>query len=286
MSRPIRLGLYAAFLWGTHSVLVQVLTRDLGAIQIAAMRLGIAAVTLFVVLKALGQPISIPVRSRYFWLATGATFVNYILFHMGLERTNAASAMVLENTAPFFVLLILVIFLRTPVSVSEVGATLLAIVGVSLTVLEDLFAGGLRLSGDIMEIGAGLSWAVFLIASSRAMQASQSTGERLNFLFGIFLVAAILFLPIAAPEAQFPKLRDLLPLGFLGIFATALLYYCWYEAAADLSTLTASLMFALSVVFTFINAALFLGETIVPLQLLGAAMIIAGIYLTARAKQD
>lgn len=286
MNRGLALGFAAAFLWGTHSVIVQFLTGDIGAIQIATMRLYIAAATLLIVLKVLGQSISLPTQSKYFWLATAATFVNYILFHLGLERTNAASAMVLENTAPFFVLLFLYLFFRTAVTWTEVGATLIAVSGVALIVYPDLVQGGVRLTGDVMEIGAGISWAVFLIASSRAMQTSKSTGERLNFLFGIFGVTAVMLTPIALLNVSAPTYGDLLPLAALGILATALAYYFWYEAAAVLSTMTATLLFALSVVFTFANAAIFLNEPILPLQALGAAMIVAGIFLTTLSEKQ
>ncbi|WP_164658938.1 DMT family transporter [Tropicibacter sp. Alg240-R139] len=286
MNRGLALGFAAAFLWGTHSVIVQFLTGDIGAIQIATMRLYIAATTLLIVLKVLGQKISVPTKNKYFWLATSATFINYILFHLGLERTNAASAMVLENTAPFFVLLFLYLFFRTSVTWTEVGATLIAVSGVALIVYPDLAQGGIRLTGDVMEIGAGISWAVFLIASSRAMQTTQSTGERLNFLFGIFGVTALLLTPIAVLDVSMPSYGDLLPLAILGILATALAYYFWYEAAAVLSTMTATLLFALSVVFTFINAAIFLGQPILPLQAIGAAMIVTGIFLTTLAKKE
>lgn len=286
LRRGLLFGFIAAFLWGTHSVIVQFLTGNFGGIQIATMRLYIAAITLFVVLHILRQPVNIPTRDRNFWLAVAATFVNYILFHLGLERTTAASAMVLENTAPFFVLLFLFLFARTRVSLTEVCATFIAIMGVALTVFQDIEAGGIRLIGDEMEIGAGISWAVFLIASSRAMQASQSTGERLNFLFGIFAVTAVLLTPLVFIDPVMPTLSDILPLIFLGVLATALAYYFWYEAAARLSTLTATLLFALSVVFTIVNAALFLNEPIGLSEVVGASMIVFGILLTTRTKAE
>ncbi|CAK9066250.1 Uncharacterized protein YejA, partial [Durusdinium trenchii] len=161
-----------------------------------------------------------------------------------------------------------------------VGSTCIAIAGVALTVVEDLDLGGTLLVGDALEIGAGITWAVFLVASSRAMQASQTTGERLNFLFGVFTVAAVLLTPLGLAGFVVPPAEDLLPLLFLGVLATAVAYYFWYEAAAELSTLTATLLFALSVGFTFVNAALFLGTEIRPQAVLGAAMIVFAIFLT------
>lgn len=280
LQNGLLLGFLAAFLWGTHSVIVRYLTSDLGGIQIAVTRLFIAALAIYGMLRAMGAGASIRFGDWNFRLAVLATVVNYILFHIGLEHTGAANAMVLENTAPFFVLVFLYFFADTPVGRTEVLATILAIIGVFLTVYKDFQGSGDRLLGDVMEIGAGLSWAVFLIASSRAMRSSQTTAERLNFLFGIFLCSGILLVPIAIFSLQMPSANDVVFLILLGILPTALAYYLWYEAAARVSTLTATLLFAASVVFTFINSAVFLGATITPLAMVGAALIVAAIFLT------
>lgn len=274
------LGFLAAFLWGTHSVIVRYLTSDLGGLQIAVSRLFIAALAIYCMLRLMRARVSIRFGDWNFRLAVLSTVVNYILFHVGLEHTGAANAMVLENTAPFFVLIFLYFFADSAVGRTDILATVLAIFGVFLTVYRDFEGGGGPLFGDLMEIGAGLSWAVFLISSSRAMQSSQTTVERLNFLFGIFLSAGVLLVPLAAFSLQMPTANDVVFLVLLGVLPTALAYYLWYEAAARVSTLTATLMFAASVVFTFVNSALFLGATITPLAIVGATLIVAAIFLT------
>ncbi|UAB90715.1 DMT family transporter [Ruegeria sp. SCSIO 43209] len=274
------LGFLAAFLWGTHSVIVRYLTSDLGGLQIAVSRLFIAALAIYCMLRLMGARVSVQYRDWNFRLAVLSTVVNYILFHIGLEHTGAANAMVLENTAPFFVLIFLYFFADTAVGRTDVLATLLAILGVFLTVYRDFQGGGEPLLGDLMEIGAGLSWAVFLISSSRAMQSSETTAERLNFLFGIFLCSGILLVPLAAFSFQIPTANDVIFLILLGVLPTALAYYLWYEAAARVSTLTATLLFAASVVFTFVNSALFLGATITPLAIVGAVLIVTAIFVT------
>ncbi|RLK10274.1 DMT family transporter [Ruegeria conchae] len=274
------LGFLAAFLWGTHSVIVRYLTSDLGGLQIAVSRLFIAAFAIYCMLRVMSARVSVQYRDWNFRLAVLSTVVNYILFHIGLEHTGAANAMVLENTAPFFVLIFLYFFADTAVGRTDVLATLLAILGVFLTVYRDFQGGGEPLLGDLMEIGAGLSWAVFLISSSRAMQTSETTAERLNFLFGIFLCSGVLLMPLAAFSFQMPTANDVIFLILLGVLPTALAYYLWYEAAARVSTLTATLLFAASVVFTFVNSALFLGATITPLAIVGAVLIVTAIFVT------
>ena len=279
------LGFLAAFLWGTHSVIVRYLTSDLGGLQIAVTRLFIAALAIYCMLRVMRVSVSIRLGDWNFRLAVLSTVVNYILFHIGLEHTGAANAMVLENTAPFFVLVFLYFFADTPVTRTDVLATGLAILGVFLTVYQDFQGGGEPLFGDLLEIGAGLSWAVFLISSSRAMRNSESTGERLNFLFGIFTCSGVLLLPLAMFSLQVPTVNDVVFLLLLGVLPTALAYYLWYEAAARVSTLTATLMFAASVVFTFINSAIFLGAAITPVAALGAMLIVAAVFLTTKSQK-
>ncbi len=285
MQNGLLLGFLAAFLWGTHSVIVRYLTSDLGGLQIAVTRLFIAALAIYCILRVMCVPVSIEHKDWNFRLAVLSTVVNYILFHVGLEYTGAANAMVLENTAPFFVLLFLYFFADTPVARVDVLATILAIFGVFLTVFRDFQGGGEPLFGDLLEIGAGLSWAVFLVSSSQAMRNSTSTAERLNFLFGVFVCAGVLLLPLAAFSLQTPTAKDVIFLILLGVLPTAMAYYLWYEAAARVSTLTATLMFAASVVFTFINSALFLGAAITPIAALGAILIVAAVFLTTKKQE-
>ncbi|WP_425083314.1 DMT family transporter [Ruegeria profundi] len=285
MQNGLLLGFLAAFLWGTHSVIVRYLTSDLGGLQIAVTRLFIAALAIYCILRVMRVPVSIEHKNWNFRLAVLSTVVNYVLFHIGLEHTGAANAMVLENTAPFFVLLFLYFFADTPVARVDVLATILAIFGVFLTVFRDFQGGGEPLFGDLLEIGAGLSWAVFLVSSSQAMRNSTSTAERLNFLFGIFVCAGVLLLPLAAFSLQTPTAKDVIFLILLGVLPTAMAYYLWYEAAARVSTLTATLMFAASVVFTFINSALFLGAAITPIAALGAILIVAAVFLTTMKQE-
>ncbi|MGI9373068.1 MAG: DMT family transporter [Hyphomicrobiales bacterium] len=280
-NRYLLFGLLAAFCWGTHSVIVRYLTSDLHGIPIAALRLVIAAVTLFIILRAMKVKISINLRDWTLRIAVLSTVVNYIFFHIGLEHTGASNAMMLENTAPFFVLIFLVIFAKQHLMLKDVFATGIALVGVFLTVAHDIQIGGEGFYGDTLELVAGVSWAGFMIASSQAMRATNTTGERLNFLFGVFTCSAVLLLPLCLFFEIDPTLNDVFFLFLLGMVPTALAYYLWYEAASQLPTITASLMFTLSVVFTFINAALFLGEEITLNTALGAALIVAGIAITS-----
>ncbi len=280
-NKALIFGLLAAFFWGTHSVIVRYLTTDLYGLTIAVLRLYIATAILFLILKVLKKSISVNIRDRNLQIAVISTVVNYIFFHIGLEHTGAANSMMLENTAPFFVLLFLYLVANEKVRTRDLLATVIAIIGVFLTISSDLLEGGEALMGDYMEIIGGVSWAGFIIGSSRALRGTTNTEERLNFLFSVFFCSALLLTPSLFIYSLKGTTNDYIWLLVLGIVPTALAYYLWYEAVARVSTITASLMFTLSVIFTFINAALFLGEALTLNGILGAGLIVCGVLLTS-----
>lgn len=273
-------GFLAAFFWGTHSVIVRFLTSDMHGITIATIRLYLAALALFAIMRASHHKVRVVLSDRDLLLATAATVINYALFHIGLEHTSASNAMMLENTAPFFVLVLLALVVRKPISPTEAVATMIALTGVFLTVRHDLAVGGEGIFGDLLELLAGATWAVFIVASSRAVAKSATTMERVNFLFNVFILSAILLTPAALFFPLELNAEDGVLLVLLAVFPTAVAYFLWYEAAARVSTVSAALMFTLSVVFTFINAHLFLGEALHKDMLVGGALIVLGVILS------
>ncbi|MBO6893486.1 MAG: EamA family transporter [Roseibium sp.] len=277
--RALGFGIVAALLFGTHAVVARFLTGDLHGLQIAVLRLWIASAILLLILKARGLNV-FPIRFDRFKLVAILGFVlNYAVFHIGLERTSATNAMVLENTAPFFVLLLLAGAGIERVRLIDIVATLLVMSGVFLTVRHDFDPGATGSFGDILMIAAGFTWALFIIGSSRCVQNTEAPGERLQLLFQVLLCSAVILTPGFFLYPFSPTAEDMFWLVFLAVFPTAFGYFLWYEAMAGVSTVTSALLFVLSVVFTFINAAIFLGEPLTLDIVLGGALVIIAVIL-------
>lgn len=273
-------GLLAAFFSGTHSVIVRYLADHIHGTTVAVFRLYIAAVVIFAILKLYKKPIAINWTDRTLLITVIGFSANYVVFHWGLEYVGASSAMVLENTAPIFVLVISVLLLRDRIRMPEVIATFLAVFGVYFTVSGDFEFGPNSILGDEFELLAGLTWAVFIMGMSRAMATSANTFDRLCFLMGVICLSAIILTPFLFIYSLSLSPKDIILLVLLGVFPTAIAYYLWYEAAARVSAMTTSLLFTLTVVFTFINAYLFIGEEITVDMLIGAALIVASVLLS------
>lgn len=277
--RALGFGVVAALLFGTHSVVVRFLTSDLHGMQIAVLRLWIASAILFLILKLKGQS-AFPIRfDKYKLLAIFGFVLNYAVFHVGLEETSATNAMVLENTAPFFVLLLLAVAGIERVRLIDVIATALVMAGVYLTVRHDFDPGATGSVGDLLMIFAGFTWGLFIIGSSHSVQNTEAPMERLRLLFQVLLCSAVILTPGFFFYPFEPTVGDLFWLVFLAVFPTAFGYFLWYEAMAGVSTVTSALLFVLSVVFTFINAAIFLGEALTLEMILGGSMVIVAVIL-------
>ncbi len=279
------LGLTAAFFSGTHSVIVRHLTEHLHGSVVAVLRLYVASIALFFILKMYGRPIQINWSNRALMVTVLAFSANFVVFHWGLEYTGASSSMVLENTAPIFVLIISVLILRAPIRPAEVLATFLAVFGVYFTVRGDFELGPNGILGDELELLAGVTWAIFLMASTQVVAGTSGTFERLTFLFAVLALSSLLLTPflVAFP----PSLTgwDIALVLLLGIFPTAIAYYLWYETAARVSAMTTSLLFTLTVVFTFVNAAIFLGESITVDVLIGGVLIVASVLMSKKRSE-
>ena len=273
-------GLVAAFFFGTHSVIVRYLTQDIGGLAIAVIRLYIAAAALFAILKLKGHPVSLQIKDRVFLITLAGAAANFVFFHMGLEFTTASNAMLLENTAPFFVLVFLFLFLKEKIRRLDLAAALVALAGVFLTVRHDIALGGAGLHGDLLEILAAVTWAVFVIGSSKAATDIAAPLDRIAFLLKVFLCSAVILTPFAFFQPFNVTTEDIGLLALLGVFPTAIAYLLWYEAAARVSTISAALLFNLSIVFTFVNAHLFLGEEFMPSMIAGGLLIVVAITLS------
>ncbi|MEM7178696.1 MAG: DMT family transporter [Pseudomonadota bacterium] len=276
------LGLTAAFFSGTHSVIVRHLTEHLHGSVVAVLRLYVASIALFLILKMYRKPLQIDWANRALIVTVLAFSVNFVVFHWGLEYTGAASSMVLENTAPIFVLIFSALVLRAPIRPVEVAATFLAVFGVYFTVRGDFVLGPSGILGDELELVAGLTWAIFLMASTQFVSGTSTTFERLTFLFAVLSLSSLVLTPFLLAFPPGLTGWDIVLLLLLGIFPTAIAYYLWYETAARVSAMTTSLLFTLTVVFTFMNAAIFLGESITANVLIGGALIVTSVLLSKK----
>ena len=168
-------------------------------------------------------------------------------------------------------------FFRT---VLPVTGALISLAGIALVAGVSFALSGTAL-GYVFMSGACVSWVTYCFLT-RPLFASHS---RIFIVFWQSLMGFIGFLPFTFFEKSWrmPGLDVWGHLLFLGIFCSALGYWFYSMALEDLGVSKATIFINFIPVISAIGGFLVLGERLMPLQWLGAALVLAGVYLAMLA---
>ena len=204
-----------------------------------------------------------------------------ILFVFANKMTTAAAAILLQFTAPAFIILIQFVFYRSRPKLSELAAVSVTLCGMLLFFADKLEPGNLL--GNLLSIASGLAFAGVFVFNKRP-DTDPEHGLFLGFLFN-----AVIGLPFAA----FDVTPDPVAWGFmalLGIVQVGLAYVFFSAGIRSTSALLACLITALEPVLNPVWVALATGERPGPFALAGGAVIVAtvvayNVWVEKRAKQ-
>jgi drug/metabolite transporter (DMT)-like permease len=186
-------------------------------------------------------------------------------FVIANKLTTAANAIVLQFTEPVWVILLAWIIFRSRPRTSAVAASIVVIAGIGCFFLDSLSAGGVL--GNVLAIASGLAYAgVFLLKESPKcdFECAAILGFAACFVVGI---------PFYAQETVF-SLDILLAIMALGIAQLGLAYFFLSKGLDVVSPVTASLTSTIEPLLNPILVAIVVGETIGPLSIFGAVLVI------------
>jgi len=211
-----------------------------------------------------------------------ASGISVLLFFWGLVHVPMAEGIALSFLSPIIALLLAAPMLGEKVGKSAVGACLLAFSGVIVIVLGKAHEGGgpEAFHGAIAIIVAGIFYAYNLVLLRR----SALVAGPIEITFFTNLVFMGLYLLGAPIGAALLPLRWLPLIGAAAGFAiVSSLLIAWAYARAEAQRLV-PVEFTAFIWASILGATVF-GEKVLPLTVLGAAMIVGGCVIAARARQ-
>lgn len=191
-------------------------------------------------------------------------------FALANKLTTAANAIVLQFTAPVFVILLMALLFRVKPTRRDMLTCAAVFFGVCLFFVDGLRAG--HLAGDLIAVLSGVCYAgVFMMNTAKGADA-------LSSCFLGQLAAGLLFTPLCLRETDFsaPVLATVL---ILGIFQVGLAYLLLSVGIRRTGAVAASLITGLEPILNPIWVALFYGERISGLAIFGAVIVIGAIVL-------
>ena len=159
-----------------------------------------------------------------------ATTVMYVFAN---KLTTAAAAILLQFTAPIFIILIYLIFYKKKPTVSAVIAVLFTIFGMTLFFADNLNAGALW--GNIMAVVSGLSMAGVYVCNKR-----EDTNPE-NALFLGFLINTCIGVPFAFFEVT-ADISAWVAVIFLGVIQVGFAYIFFSKGIKKTPALLACLI--------------------------------------------
>ena len=260
------------------------LAGEASPFAIAAWRLTLAALvlapfTLFRSERSLD-------RESFLWslLSGAALSVHFVLWIWSLDYTTVASSVLFVSTHPIFVGFGSILFLRERLSRRLLAGIVLAVAGGALIGFGDVQIGGSALRGDLLALGGGLMAAVYFLIGRRVRR-KVSLPEYVAVTYGtaaalVLLLCLVTRTPVLgyAPSTY----------GYLVLLAVVpqLIGHSTINwALKRLSASRVSIFVLGEPVGSALLAIAFFREVPVGLNLLGAAIILVGIYLSLKGEE-
>lgn len=211
---------------------------------------------------------------------TGGSFY-FLTENMALEITLATNVAFIVCTAPLLTtILSLLIYKKEKATRGLIGGSLLALVGVALVVYNGSFVLKISPLGDFLTLLAAFSWAFYsLIMKKMANRYRTTFITRKIFFYGVLtILPAFLFRPWQFDMSLLLEPSVLFNLLFLGVLASLVCFVVWNMVLKELGTVRASNYIYLNPLFTLVGSAVFLGEQLTIMALMGAILILGGVY--------
>lgn len=190
------------------------------------------------------------------------------LFTVATKLTTAGNAVLLQFTAPIFVILLMWLFFGEKPRRLDVIACLCVFGGVVCFFLDSLGSG--RLAGDMIAVLSGVCYAgVFM------MQRLPGSSPIWSTVLGQTL-GAVVGLPSLVQETQLTP--SALCFGLvLGVFQVGLAYALLTLGLKYAKPITASLVAGIEPILNPVLVALVVGETLSPLSLVGGGVVFVSV---------
>ncbi|MCC6705263.1 MAG: DMT family transporter [Thermomicrobiales bacterium] len=203
-------------------------------------------------------------------------------FTVGIDNTSTFASSVLISTAPLFTLALAVLIGERHPKGAWIGMSI-ALAGVVIF-LFDSGAGGSTLYGNLLSIGAAMAMATFWIVSRPLVaRYPATTVSAFTTLFGTIPLLILGWSDAATQDWGALETRHWLMLAYMAIFPIYLVYIAnnWVIAKLGVTATGANLSVP---VVSGILAVVILDESLSPLKIVGAAIVLAGLILIQRSR--
>ena len=274
-----------SLVWAGSFIVVEIATKEMDPIDLGFLRFLVATPLMVFLVVLLKKPLTLPKKELPWLIAlglTGVTFL-YIFQFLGIHYTNAPTASVLINTNVIFIAMLSALFLHENLTLKRIVGIVLSFIGVFVILFSDLSKqeitfDNLFFIGGILMLLSALCWALYSLVGKRLLR----TYDEFVITTYAFGLGTLFFLPFVifhiGPVIQQTSLDGWLAVLYLALTCSLFGYLGWYYGLKHTDASKAAVFLNFIPLFTILMS-FFLGTSLSWLFLLGAGLIIYGVWL-------
>jgi drug/metabolite transporter (DMT)-like permease len=273
--------------WGGNFVFSKITLKEIPGPLVAGMRTVFAAIALMAVYKRSRNPDRPPLRRDEYpqlcMIGVCGIAVNQVCFLIGLSLTSASHAALVIGLTPFMVLFLAWFRGQEAFTSNRAIGLAVAVCGMLLLQKPSASAQTASLLGDVLILGAGLSFAVYTVFGKElAAEHGGMAVIAVSYAAGaIFLLPMTLFF---ASRFDFSQVSAAAwwSFGYMSVVSSVLCYIGWAYALKRLSASRLTAFSYLQPLVATLLALPMLGEPITAALVSGGGLIMAGVFLSER----
>jgi drug/metabolite transporter (DMT)-like permease len=277
-----------SFVWAGSFIVVDSATQEIDPVHLGFLRFLVATPLMILIAILRKKPLTLPKKELPWLIVLGLTGVTllYLFQFVGIHDTNAPTASVLINTNVIFIAILSVFFLREHLTKKRAVGITLSFIGVIVIVFsgvskQEFTITNLFFTGCILMLLSALCWALYTLVGKRLLK----TYDEFVITTYAFGLGTLFYIPFVAfdliPVLQRTSLNGWLAVLYLALICSIFGYLGWYYALKHTDASKAAVFLNFIPLFTILMS-VFLGDHLTVFFLLGAGLIIYGVYLTQR----
>jgi len=276
-------ALTAILFWSTVASAFKISLRYVDFLHLLLYSSTISVVALFIIVVLQNKlPLLTEFSIKDYLTSALLGFLNPYLYYVVLLKAYsilpAQEAMTLNYTWPIMLVLLSIFILKQRISIKSFIAIFISFSGVVIIATRgDITALTFHNPlGVSLALGSSIIWGLFWIYNVKDTR-DNVVKLFLNFIFGFFFIlVTVLF--YSKPE--FPPIKGLYGVTYIGLFEMSIPFICWLTALQfSKTTAKVSNLVFLSPFLSLIFISIIVGERILYSSVVGLFFIVTGIFL-------
>ncbi|WP_153733240.1 DMT family transporter [Sporosarcina obsidiansis] len=279
----------ASSIWGGMYVVVKVVVAVIPPVELVWMRYVIALVALVIIGLVTRQ--NWIIERRHFGMIIAIAIIGYVISivtqETGTMLSTAQMGAIITSTTPAFMVLFASLILKERLTIKKVVSVSLATIGVVTIVgIDDIDMSSML--GGVSLIIAALTWAFMSVLIKRI----PDEYSQIVVTTYATLIAVVVLTPFVIPKLPQIDINDVTNptiwggLIYLGVISTSIAFLLWSRGLQMLNASSGGVFFFFQPIVGTLLGWLLLGETISIPFWIGSILILVGVLIVIKDRQE